>query len=118
MVVEPLLSPILDDEALTRGLGDPEARILVEWLVDRAEQAAAASGEAGARAEVTRLCRRGRAISRFVGLYCHEDGRAAAMQLAGSERFTWPLPTRWTDPCELMHSILQWEGGNHGTCPH
>ena len=33
MPVSLLLSRILDDEALTRGLGDAEARLLVEWLV-------------------------------------------------------------------------------------
>ena len=30
-LTKPLLSPILDNDLLTRGLGDPEARMLVEW---------------------------------------------------------------------------------------
>ena len=37
----PLVRFILRDEALTRGLGDVEARILIEWLVDRADGLAA-----------------------------------------------------------------------------
>ena len=40
-VVDPraeLLCRILDDEALMRGLGDAEARVLVEWLVEEAER--------------------------------------------------------------------------------
>ena len=32
-----LLEPVLDDELLTRGLGDEEARLLIDWLVDQAE---------------------------------------------------------------------------------
>jgi len=38
MVAKELLSPILQDDSLTRGLGDAEARVLVEWLVDRSEE--------------------------------------------------------------------------------
>jgi hypothetical protein len=110
-----LLDHILGDEALTRGLTDPEARMLVEWLVDRAERLAeTARPEQAASQEVERLCRRGRAISRFVGLWCHRGARNAALQLACTERFAWPLPTTFIDPCELMQAILDWEAT---TCP-
>src|SRR5438132_8189550 len=37
MQANPLLHHILDDDALTRCLGDAEARVLVEWLVEQAE---------------------------------------------------------------------------------
>jgi hypothetical protein len=107
MLAKPLLSHILTDDALTRGLGDPEARVLIEWLVERAErQAAAETAEVLLRQEVHRLCLRGRAISRFVNLWCHAGQRGAATQLAAAERFTWPLPTTAVDPCELMQAIL------------
>jgi hypothetical protein len=110
MLAKALLSHILGNEALTRGLGDPEARMLVEWLVDQAELLASRqAGEEVLRTEVNKLCRRGRAISRFVGLWCHEGMRGGAVQLAATERFTWPLPTRRVDPCELMQTILDWE---------
>jgi hypothetical protein len=110
MLSKPLLSPILDDEALTRGLGDMEARVLIEWLVERAEGAADdATSEAAAFAEVGRLCRRARAIARFVYLWCQRRERGAAHQLAAAEGFSWPLPTLPLDACDLMQWILTWE---------
>jgi hypothetical protein len=110
MQIKPLLSHILDDEALTRGLGDAEARILVEWLVEQAEGLAQSSpSESRASQCVQSLCRRGRAIGRFVHLWCHAHIRGAASQLAAAERFTWPLPSGPADPCEIMHAILTWE---------
>ncbi len=110
MLSKPLLSPILDNDNLTRGLGDPEARVLVEWLVEQAEQLADSVAEPHARAEVGRLCRRGRAIGRFVFLWCHQGDPGAACQLAAAERFNWPLPCTPMDPCDLMLGILTWEG--------
>jgi hypothetical protein len=107
MPVDALLQLILCDEALTRGLGDAEARVLIEWLVEQAERLAG-SASPGATAEVRRLCRRGRAIARFVALWCG-GGRAGAMQLAAAERFTWPLPATVGDACELMQHIVEWE---------
>lgn len=108
MLARPLLSRILRDEAMTRGLADPEARLLVEWLVERAEALAEIAGNL-VETRVQSLCRRGRAIGRFVVLWCYEQQRGAALQLAAVERFTWPFPEASTDPCELMHIILSWE---------
>jgi hypothetical protein len=112
MLSKPLLAPILDNDALTRGLGDAEARMLVEWLVEEADRRAAESDadEATAR-EVERLCRWARGISRFVQLWCYQEARAAALQLAASERYPWPLPATWMEPCELMECILEWQSG-------
>jgi hypothetical protein len=107
MLARPLLRDILTDEGLTRGLGDPEARVLVEWLVEQAERLAAESGEPTPR--VRALCRRGRAVCCFVRLWCYGRNRGAAIQLAAAERFTWPLPTCSVDPCELMQAILACE---------
>jgi hypothetical protein len=110
MRAKPLLDHILDNDGLTRGLGDPEARILVEWLVERAEELAeSATCESRARGEVEGLCRKARAIGRFVTLWTQPRERGGATQLAAAERFTWPLPTTADDPCELMQFILQWE---------
>jgi hypothetical protein len=110
ILIKPLLSHILDNDLLTRGLGDPEARMLVEWLVDRAERIAdLAPSEESAQKQVQSLCRRGRAIGRFVGLWNQPRARGAAAQLAAAERFTWPLPPPTADPCEIMHSVLLWE---------
>ena len=115
MLTKTLLNQILDNDALTRGLGDPEARILVEWLVDQTEKLAASAKSASrAHDEVARLCRRARAIGRFVGLWCLPRERGAACQLAAAERFCWPLPTTADDPCELMQFILAWEARQMG----
>ena len=110
MLAKRLLSQVFDDDLLIRGLGDAEARILVEWLVERAESLAAAGmPEEAARDAVARFCRRGRSVSRFVVLWCHLGERGAAGQLATAERLNWPLPKAEVDPCELMQAILAWE---------
>jgi hypothetical protein len=109
-LARPLLSPILRDEGLTRGLGDPEARILVEWLVECAEELAMdAASEELAEKEIEMLCRRGRSIARFVFLWSTPGSRGGAAQLAAVERFTWPLPPPDADACEVMQAILVWE---------
>jgi len=109
MTSRTLLHPILDDEALTRRLGDAEARVLVEWLVEQAERLGRDEPPDSAEREVRRLCRRGRAIARFVSLWCHEHAPGAAGQLAASERFVWPLPDAAVEPCELMQAIVSYE---------
>ena len=110
MVANPLLNLILSDERLTRGLGDAEARVLVEWLVEQAEDLMKQANEKDAAAAVNWLCRRGRALACFVRLWCLERARGAAGQLAAAERFAWPLPPAGADPCDLMQTIVSWEG--------
>lgn len=105
MLARPLLCQITS-ESLTRNLGDPEARILVEWLADRAEEL---DGEADAEQRVQQLCRRARALACFVYLWCYRTDPKAAVQLAATERFPFPLPTRPVEPCELMQVVLNWE---------
>jgi hypothetical protein len=113
MQAKPLLSEVLGDDAVTRRLCDPEARVLIEWLVERVEAVAdKAPSEAAAHQEVKRLRRRARAIGCFVGLWCYECDHGGAVQLAGVERFPWPLPPADVDPCELMCGILEWEPHN------
>ena len=107
---DPLVRAAVRDESLTRGLGDEEARMLVEWVAEWAELLAeAARSEEDACRLVDRLCRRGRAIGRFVRLWCEPAERGAAAQLFAAERFAWPLPGRDIDPPDLMHQILTWE---------
>lgn len=108
MSMRSLLTPILDNERVTRGLDDAEARLLIEWLVARAERMSAAE-EQRARIEVERLCLYARAIARFVSLWCHERSQGAALQLAATVRFAWPLPVGNIDACDLLSDILAWE---------
>jgi hypothetical protein len=110
MVANPLLNYILSDERLTHNLGDAEARILIEWLVEQAEELTRSANVIEAERAVTWLCRRGRAVAHFVRLWCQENARGAAGQLAAAERFAWPLPEAEVDPCELMQVIVSCEG--------
>ncbi len=110
MPVSSLLNRVLDDESITRGLGDAEARVLVEWLVERTEYLEDDTGDVDAEVEVQRLCRSARAVSRFVHLWCHRRTCGAALQLAAVERFGWPLPEeRDVDAYDLMQTIVEWE---------
>ncbi|MFO0929612.1 MAG: hypothetical protein U0736_21710 [Gemmataceae bacterium] len=103
------LNQILTDEGLTRHLGDAEARVLVEWLVDQAEAMGDDLPPDAVAPRVRSLCRRGRAISRFVQLWALDCRPGAALQLAASERFDWPLPDGPIDPDVLMYHIVVWE---------
>ena len=105
------MSRVLDDEGLTDGLNDPEARLLIEWLVAEVEHIAdELRSEPAAWREVEDLCRRIRGIRRFVSLWCHRQDHGAAAQLVAAERFAWPLPPAdELDPCHIMEEILNWE---------
>jgi hypothetical protein len=105
-----MLNLILDDEALTRGLEDTEARLLIEWLADWTERLSRrCTSQTEVLIRIERLRKRGRAIRQFVELWCHRRAQGAAAQLAGAERFRWPLPDPDADPWELMHFILDFE---------
>jgi hypothetical protein len=109
MVANPLLHHILSDELLTRGLGDAEARVLIEWLVEQAEELMESASREESATSVAWLCRRGRSVAHFVRLWCLERAHGAAGQLAAAERFAWPLPEADADPYDLMHAIVTWE---------
>ena len=109
MQSNPLVRHILRDEAVTRGLGDVEARMIVEWLADRTEQVARATAdEALGWGQVRALCRRARVIACFVRLWGVSGSRGSAVQLAAAERMLWPLPVGDVDAGELMEGILAW----------
>jgi hypothetical protein len=105
----PLVRHILRDEAVTRGLGDVEARMIVEWLADRAERVAVeVPTEAAGWAAVRAMCRRARGIACFVRLWADPTSRGPAAQLAAAEQMPWPLPAGDADPGEVMSAILAW----------
>ncbi|MBM3997304.1 MAG: hypothetical protein FJ303_24620 [Planctomycetes bacterium] len=109
MISRSLLTPILDDDHLTRGLDDAEARMLIEWLIERVERIDESSSARMTR-KVRQLCRRARCIAQFVSLWCHERSACAALQFAATERLDWPMPTTtMVDACDLMNDILAWE---------
>jgi len=105
----PLVRHILRDEAVTRGLGDVEARMIVEWLAGQAEQVALTTvSEVIAWERVRSACRRARVNACFCRLWAVPATRGAAIQLVASERLYWPLPNGDVDPGELMERILSW----------
>lgn len=110
MLSRSFLTLILDDESLVRGLGDPEASALVEWLVECAEDLSVKTNNASSlKAQVHSLVQRAKAISRFVHLWCHRQDPGSAGQLAATVRFQWPLPTPGAEPWQIMSDILSWE---------
>jgi hypothetical protein len=110
MSARAFLTPILNNEHLTRGLDDAEARMLIEWLVAHAE--ALSPRDPGANRKLAQCVMRARAIARFVSLWCHERSPSAALQLAATERFGCPLPVGAMDACELMDAIITWESSS------
>jgi len=107
---ESLVGRVLDDEALTVGLEDPEARLLIEWLVEQTEHIArqAASLEE-ARQQVEQLCRYGRILRRFLILWCYEKNPGGAAQLAATEKFGWPLPpASESNAFAILQHVLHW----------
>lgn len=98
------LTPILRDEALTRNLGDEEARVLIEWMIDWAERFALEDPNTSPR-RIEKLWRRGRAVSRFVVLW-QMDQYGSALQLAAAEQFDGPLPNGPVDSFLLMSRLL------------
>lgn len=110
MLDRAFLRPILDDDALTRGLGDEEARLLVEWLVERAENLGASSlADQVRRDRLAKLCLRAKSVSRFVRLWCYDEEHGAAVQLAGAVAMDWPLPAGPEDASDLMARLLRCE---------
>ncbi len=112
-----LVHAILKDEHATRGLMDPEARILIEWLVDAAELLSKHYAVDRAQKELTRIMRRCRAIKRFVILWCYELSYGPAAQLAAAEGFLWPLPPPdFLDSCLLLEALLECENVIEDEC--
>lgn len=109
MLAKTVLHPILHNDALTRGLGDRESKLMIEWLVGQAERRAKGRGGEDVHDLVARLVRRARGIGRFIELWCYQGARGPATQLAAAEGFRWSLPAGRVDPCDLMIRILNWE---------
>lgn len=101
MRIPPMLRAVLDDASLTRGLGDSEARCLIEWLVNRVDQNPHWS-------QFQKLHRLARIVGRFIALWNAPQSRGAAYQLVASERILWPLPNESEEPLYVLEKILQW----------
>ncbi len=106
MSTHAMLRMVLMDERLTHGLGDEEARLLVEWLTDWLESPHAPQDWP----TFQRRWGRARTAAKFVWLWCYCHSRGAAAQLTAAENLEWPFPAADADPAEVMQEILDWEG--------
>jgi len=78
------------------------SRVLVEWLVDRAEELVLTHTEQAAERAIAGLCRRARAIACFVRLWCPDRAYCPASPLAVPARFHLPLPDPPPDALEVL----------------
>lgn len=100
------LRRVLAEEALTRGLGDPEARILMDWLSEQIEHLPVLPPTRLAEA-VTSLCRQARHARSFVVMWCHEFNHEGAIQLAAVAGLAERLPaSNLLHPCDVMEHLL------------
>jgi hypothetical protein len=115
-----LILRVLRDDSLTRGLWDPEARLLIEWLVSQIEHLfQAGESEDHIQRTFAQLYQWCRAIRRFVLLWCHQQDQGAASQLAAAEGFSSSLPPAdLTDPYDVMGHQLRWVAKQMGTHRH
>lgn len=110
MDAEPFLERILDDEGLRGDLDDPAATLLIDWLTTRVRGlVAAASSESAAAKAVNALARRGRAISRFVTLWCGQAEPEAMQTFQHQQGVAWSLPasTEREQLAVLRHILKQ-----------
>jgi hypothetical protein len=99
------INRILYDDRLTRSLGDEEARALIDWLADAADQIPP-EPEDEALAGVEALYLRGRVLARLCRLLCHERQPGAAAQLAACEGLALALPPEEADPYQVMRMLV------------
>jgi hypothetical protein len=111
MLVDACIDQVMGDSRLTYGLEDPEARLLIEWLVDKAEHLP----EMGLREteqDVTwqLYYRRAKVLRKCVQLWCYRGRPEAAIQLAASEGLAEFLPNSSVEEgVEVMSSLMRGE---------
>ncbi len=113
-----LIDRVLDDEAITAGLEDPEGRLLVEWLVEQTECIARnAASLQQAKERVERLCHYARALRQFLILWCYDKNPGSAAQLAATQKFAWPLPSAGEENAlSILQQVVLWHAKNGHAC--
>jgi hypothetical protein len=111
MHVDACIDQVMGDARLTYGLEDPEARLLVEWLVDKAEHLPE-SGLAETEQDKTwqLYYRRAKVLRKCVQLWCYRGRPEAAIQLAASEGLSEVLPNSAVEEgVEVMSALMRGE---------
>ena len=111
MSVDACIDQVLRDERLTYGLADPEARLLVEWLVERAEWIPRTGLGDNDQELAWSICyRRAKVLRQVVSLWCYRGRPDAATQLAASEGMAEYLPTAAVeDALDVMQALMKQE---------
>jgi len=111
MLVDACIDQVMADSRLTYGLEDPEARLLVEWLVEKAEHLP----ESGLREDELNTAwqvyyRRAKVLRKCVQLWCYRGRPEAAIQLAASEGLAEFLPNSAVEEgVEVMSALMRAE---------
>ncbi len=104
MLVDTCIDQVMRDGRLTHGLEDPEARLLVEWLVEKAESIPQTGLAEPDQQSAWTLCyRRAKVLRQFVALWCYRGRPEAAIQLAASEGLAEYLPD---SSVEEAHDVM------------
>ncbi len=111
MLAANCIHQVMRDERITYGLADPEARMLVEWLVAKAEAIPETELEPADQDYAWQLCyRRAKVLRQFVALWCYRGRPDAASQLAASEGMAEYLPiSSVEEPVDVMLSMMRQE---------
>jgi hypothetical protein len=115
MDVQPLLNQIADDESLTAGLADPEAKVLLDWLRQQIKtQVAHAATNAEGRSRFDSLRKRSAAYSRLIAAWCIDADETLARQLWKELGLTGSLDSLpHTDALAAMKQLLGTEASIH-----
>lgn len=111
MVAEQYIHQVMRDDRITHGLADPEARVLIEWLVNKAEVIPDTELEPQDQVYAWELCyRRAKVLRQFVSLWCYRGRPEAAIQLAASEGMADYLPDASVEePVDIMLTMMKQE---------
>lgn len=111
MNIKKHIERVLDDEGLTSGLADPEAKVLMDWLVHNLEAKLPRTKSDAAARELTKTeAARARRLAAIIDKICYNDDRAAAERLwnaAGRTQALNTLPA--ADPVAVARQLIQWE---------
>lgn len=111
MDATPFIDRILDDEGITGGLKDAEAKVLVDWLIASLKQRIRAVSDESKAEEISRtLRRRARRIAKITELLCEQHDTHSASEIwkeSGSKHSLDELELR--DPTGVVKRLIQWE---------
>ena len=115
MDAKPFVEHVLDDEGLSDGLADDEAKVLIDWLTAEIERQIPRQPSTEAAWAVTRaLAARARRIARVTERLYYQSDAAEAARLwsaGGSTHSLTELSNK--DPVKSIAQLIQWEQQTH-----